>query len=228
MATVDDVQSAIAAVVDQDEDTSNISNDDYSLRLEYMNQRERKWAESGSWDVLYEEYNTLTSTSSGNVTVSLPTDFRKLASFPVITYDGSDTKAFPEIDPKDKERFSSSDRYIYLLGNEADGYNMIVHPGTSSGQMASGASIYIPIYKNPASLASPADTVTCPNPQYLIEGVIADVWEAREDARFQIKKAEANTILLNLLEQENTPSVADNDNEVKTVEQTKHSFRWGE
>jgi len=50
--TVDDVQSRVAAVVDQDEDTENISSTDYSLRLKYINRRERKWAEVGKWPSL--------------------------------------------------------------------------------------------------------------------------------------------------------------------------------
>jgi len=55
------------------------------------------WSETADWQVLYKEYHTLTSTISGNTSVSLPEDFRKIASYPEITYDGSTTKKFPEV-----------------------------------------------------------------------------------------------------------------------------------
>jgi len=227
MVTVDEIQSRIASVLDQDEDTDNISSNDYSLRLKYINKREQDWAEAGRWQCLYKEYHTLTSTNSGNTSIALPADFRDIASFPKITYDGSTTKEFPIIRGQEEGQYLSTDRYAKLLGNPHGGYYLKVNPGTSSGQLASGASIYIPFISVPTSLASPADIVTCPNANYLVTGVISDVWEAREDARFQGKRAEANQILINMLEREFTPSEASADDRVKTVEETKYSFRIG-
>ena len=81
-------------------------------------------------------------------------------------------------------------------------------------------------FSTPASLASPADIVTCPNPEYLVEGVIADIWEAQEDARFQAAKAQANITLSNMLEFEFTPSEAAYNRGVKTYEQ-RYGFKWG-
>lgn len=226
--TVDDIQARVAGVVDQDQDTSNISSSDYALRLNYINRRERVWAEVASWQCLYKEYNTLTSTISGNTSVSLPADFRKLASFPVITYDGVSTKEFPEIRGQEENQYTpTSDKYIKILGNPNAGYTMKVNPGVTSGQLASGASIYIPFYSFPTSLASPANSVTCPNPDYLIQGVVADIWEAREDARFQQAKVEANLILQNMLEKEFTHNEASAYDRVKTYEETRYAFRIG-
>jgi hypothetical protein len=104
---------------------------------------------------------------------------------------------------------------------------MVVNPGTTSGHLESGASIYVPYYAYPASLASPANQVSCPNPDYLVQGVIGDIWEAREDARFQQAKAEADMILKNMLEKEFTPNEASANDRVKTVEQTRYGFRLG-
>jgi hypothetical protein len=227
-ATVDDIQGRIAAVVDQDEDTSSISSDDYSLRLNYINRRERIWAEIGNWQCLYKEYHTLTSTNSGNTSISLPNDFRKLASFPEITYDGVQTSCFPEVRGQEESQYvPASEKYIKIMGDPRNGYTMKVNPGVSSGQLASGASIYVPYYSFPSSLASPANAVTCPNPEYLIQGVIADIWEAREDARFQGAKVEANLILQNMLEREFTPTEASAHDRIKTYEETRYSFRIG-
>lgn len=226
--TVDNVQSRIAGVVDQDQDTSNISTADYSLRLNYINRRERMWAETGKWDALTKEYNTLTSTISGNTSISLPADFRSLAIFPNITFDGANTKQFTEIRSQEEGNFNpGSDRYVKILGNPNAGYTMVVNSSNSNRQLVSGASIKALYFSVPVSLASPANVVTCPNPEYLVQGVIADVWEAQEDARFQAAKVEANLILQNMLEFEFTPSEAAYNRQVKTIDTRAYNFRWG-
>ena len=225
--TVDDLQSRVAGVVDQDQDTTNLSTDDYALRLNYINRRERAWADIYDWQCLYKEYNTKTSTSSGNTSISLPADFRKLASFPAITYDGVTTANFSEIRGQEEGQYNPvSSQYVKILGNPNSGYTMKVNPGTTDRQLISGASIYVSYYCNPASLASPTNVVTCPNPEYLIQGVVADIWEAREDARFQQAKVEANAILKNMLEREVTPTEAAAHSRVKTAEEIR-GFRLG-
>lgn len=225
--TVDTVQSRIAGVVDQDQDTTNISAADYALRLNYINRRERMWAEAGKWSALTKEFNSLTSTATGNTSVTLPDDFRSLAIYPTITYDGTNTEDFQEIRAQEENRFDPAvSKYVKISGNPNSGYSMVVNPGVASRQLASGASIKVVYFSIPTSLASPANVVTCPNPDYIVQGVIADVWEAQEDARFQAAKVEANLILQNMLEFEFTPSEAAYNRQVKTMEQ-RISFRWG-
>jgi len=176
----------------------------------------------------YKEYNCVASTSTGNTSVALPNDFRRIASSPKITYDGATTAVFDEIRPQEEARFDkSSERYVKILGNEHDGFTMVVNLATSTGLMTSGASIKLHYFSTPSAHASPANSVYCPNPDYLVQGVIADVWEAREDARFQQAKAEANLILQNMLEFEFTPSEAAYDRNVRSIDQSRHNFRWG-
>lgn len=226
MSTVDEIQSRVAAYIDQDEDSSSISSDDYSLRLEFINKRERQWSEVSRWDVLYKEFFTNTSTSSGNLTVALPADFRVEAGFPVAYIDGQEYE-LPVIAPTQERQYTSSQRYVKKLGNSQGGYNLIFHPGTSGGQLASGATVFVSYYSFPTSLSSPADVVMCPNPEYIVHGVIGDVWEANEDARFQLKQDEADRILQNMLEFEATPSEASTRDRVRPIEQTRYNYRWG-
>jgi hypothetical protein len=225
--TIDEVQSQIAAVLDQDEDTSSVSTDDYSLRLTYINRREKAWSEAGKWESLVKEYNTLTSTNSGNCSISLPSDFRTISSFPVIAYDGVNSSEFTQIRPQEESGFDSkSQKYVKILGNKNAGYTMVVNSANSDRQLSSGASIKVLYFSTPASHASPADVIYCPNPEYIVQGVVADIWEAQEDARFQGAKSEANIILSNMLEFENTPSEAAYNRQVRPVEQ-KYNYRWG-
>lgn len=228
MTTIDAIQGRVAGVVDQDQDTANIASTDYALRLSYINRREQMWAESGKWQALIKEFNTLTSTNTANTSVSLPADFRTLSSFPKITYDGVTTEEFPEIRPQEERQFDPvSSRYVKILGNPYTGYTMVVNPATTSKFLASGASIKVIYFSTPTSHASPANSTFCPNPEYLVQGVIADVWEAREDARYQAKQVEANLILQNMIEFENTPSEAAYNRQVKTIDSTRFAFRWG-
>jgi hypothetical protein len=225
---IDSVQSKIAGVIDQDQDVTAISTDDYALRLNYINRREQMWSEVAKWQALYTEYHTLTSTSTGNASLALPADFRTLSGFPEITYDGTNTKQFPLVKGQDEGQMNkTANRYVKILGNPADGYTMWVNSTNSGNHLVSGASIMVPYFKTPASLASPTNKVTCPNPDYLIQGTIADIWEALGDERYQQAKADANIILQNMLEAEFTPTVASYDDSVRTVEQTRYGFRWG-
>lgn len=226
MATnVTELQNRIASIVDQSPTAPTAGGDDWDLRLKYLNIAQGEWAESYPWQVLYKEFNSLTSQSTA--TISLPSDFRKLSSFPKITVDGTNTYEFPEIRPQEKEQYSGSDRYCYILGNPSDNYSLYVGAGTSSGQLSSGASVYIPYLAAPASLSSPTDVSMCPDPEFLIQRGIAFLWESREDARFPQAKADANKILARLLELESTHTDAAVYGSVRAIEETRANFKWG-
>src|SRR5258708_39804774 len=107
--TLDYLQSQVAALVDQNEATSAISSTDYSLRLNFINRSLTEWAESYDWDSMYKIYYGVISTSTGNTSIALPTNFRKLASFPLITYDGVNTKEFPQVLPIEDKQFNDTD-----------------------------------------------------------------------------------------------------------------------
>lgn len=221
--TVDDIQSRIAAIVDQDEITTNITSTDYSLRLKYINMALAEWGETYDWQVLFREYNTQTSTSTGNTSITLPTNFRKLASYPLITYDGVTAKEFPEALPQEGGRFSDTDLRIEIHGDMMNRYTMRVL-GTN---LVSGASIKVPFYASPQSVASPANVPEIPNPEFLVKRTIAYIWEAREDSRFPLLKQEAEKLLRNMIEYDNVFSEASTFDRVRTVEQNRYGFRLG-
>jgi hypothetical protein len=223
--TVDLIQSKIASILDQNPDTSDLSSEEYTLRLTYMNMALNEWAEMYDWQALYTEYNTQTSTSTGNASIALPSDFRKIASFPVITYDGANSFTFPETKPQNATQYNSNDKRVVLTGNPQDGYNMTVI-GTD---LVSGASIKVPYFRSVQSLASPADIPEIPNPDYLVKKTVAYWWEARDDTRSGQAKQEAERILGNLIDYENVFSPASDSTTVKTVEETRFgNLRWGE
>lgn len=221
--TVDEVQARIAAVVDQDQNTANISSTDYALRLKYMNMALHEWGEAFDWQSLYKEYNTQTSTSTGNASILLPTDFRKLASYPIITHSPSNTFAFPETRPQSASRYLNTDRRIEMLGNYGSNYVMRIYGVT----LSSGASIKVPYYSSPQSLATSSDIPSIPNADYLVRRSVSLVWEAREDSRFPQAKQDAETILRNLIEYENVFGEASTNDRVLTVDESRYNFRIG-
>jgi hypothetical protein len=234
--TVDEVQSQIASLADQDPLTADISSTDYALRLKFINMAMQEWQEAYDWQVLYDEYNLLVSTSTGNASIALPKNFRKLASFPQIVWDGQTTDRFPEVRPQEKAQFTltnrgntgsvgSPDRWVEIWGNLKGNYTMFVHAPT----LASGASVLVPYYKSFQSLASPMDVAEIPNPQYLTKRSLAYLWEVRQDDRFPEMKAESERILAQMIDYENVFGEASTNDRIKTLEQTRFGdFRWGE
>lgn len=221
--TLDSIQSEMAAYLDQDENVSNLDSTDYSLRKKYINMALTEWSEIGNWQTLYKEYDYLVPTSSANASITLPGNFRKLSSFPKIA-NGSDTALYPDTRPQTAGQYQDTEKRVEILGNPLDGYTMRVYGVT----LASGASIKVPYFRSPMSLASPANVAEVPNPDFLTKRAIAYVLEAREDARFPGMKEEADRILANMIDFENTFSEASADDRVKSVLETRYNFRMGE
>lgn len=222
--TLDNIQSQIAAIVDQDESTTNISSTDYSLRLKYINMSLNEWQETWNWQTLFNEYNSRISTSTGNASVALPSDFRKLAGPVLITWDGTTTDKFLETFPQEYYQYDASYKRVTILGNYQDNYVLRVYGAT----LVSGASVKVPYYMSAGSLASPANIAEIPNPEYLVKRTVAYLWEAREDPRFPLMKQEAEKILRNMIEYENIFGKGTPNDRVKTTDEANHSFRWGE
>ena len=221
--SLDEIQSRVGAAVDQDENTANLSTTDYSLRLKYINRALFEWSESWRWQVLYTEYYMNVSTASANASISLPSNFRKLSSYPQIVYDGTNTSLFPEVLPQEDGQYGSTDKRVWILGSPQAGYVLRV----LGASLSSGATVRVPYMRSPMSLVSPADLSDIPNPEFLVQRTIAQIWEAREDPRFPQAKAEAQLILQNMIEYENVFNNASTYDRAKTVEETKYNFRIG-
>lgn len=220
--TVDTIQSRIAAIIDGDNNTANINTTDYSLRLTYMNMALEEWQEAKDWQVLYKEHNVLVSTSTGNASIALPVNFRKLASYPVISNSASSTDLYPETRPQEAGRYEDDEKRVEILGNYQSNYVMRVYGVT----LNSGASVKIPYYATAGSLVS-GSVVPVPNPDYLVKRTLAYVYEAAEDPRFPQARLEAERILGSMIDYENVFSEASDSDRVKSYDE-RHKFRMGE
>lgn len=183
-----------------------------------------EWQEAYDWQALYTEYNVLVSAATGNASVALPTDFRKLASYPVISNAGS-TDLYPETRPQESGQYNETDKRVEIRGNPQDNYVLRIY-GTT---LSSGASVKVPYYMSIQSLVSPANIAEIPNSDYLVKRTLAYWLEVREDSRFPLMKQEAERILGQMIDYENTFGEGSASDRVKSVDETKHGdFRWGE
>lgn len=196
MATVSNVLTDIAAVIDQD--TADVSGTDLLVRVNLINQAQREWSEAYQWKDLRFRYAPSTVLSS--FSAALPTNFKKLMS-PV--YDVTQTSAndYIEINPSDRFLKDTTERYVYIQGSQAAGYSLRINPA-----LLSGVSLNLEYQAYPSSLATTLDTISCPNPQFLTYRVLSQILAARSDERFPQFKAYADEQLQNMVEEEITPS----------------------
>lgn len=196
MATLNTVLTDIAAIIDQD--TAAVTGTDLSVRVNLVNQAQREWAETYQWKDLQFKLNPsfgLSATSLG-----LPSNFKKLMS-PVYDIAKTSDNEYREITRADAFVKDSTDRYVTVNGNDADGRYLFINPA-----LISGASVVLTYQAYPSSVATLADTVTCPNPQFITNRVLSHIMAARSDERFPQFKAYADDQLSNLIEEESTLS----------------------
>ncbi len=219
MATVDQIQSEVASVIDGDPVTANISSGDYALRLKYMNMALSEWEGTYDWQCLYNEYNVLVSVATGNASIALPTDFRKPASKPFIA-----GKALTIIRGQENFQYQPTDQRVAFFGNPKLNYTLVVY-GTT---LASGASITVPYYRSAGSLATSSDVPSIPDAQYLTRRTIAFWYESHDDDRFLNAKLDAERILGNLIDYENVFAEGSSSERVHSVDEINNRFRLGD
>ena len=222
--TLNDLQSSVAAMVDQSTTTPTSGGSEWELRKSWINRAIEEFGQAYDWEVLRKtSFISVTGVSQGSLT--LPADFRKMARMPVYHSSGvSGGEEWSEIVPDEIGMYDSTEKYFYLLGDRANNFTMIWNPAT----IASGASLMITYFAFPTSVTSPADTVILENPEFLINRSIAYIFEARSDSRFPGFETRARDNLLQMISSQDNQSRAmgENDN-VKTREEKYWGFRIG-
>lgn len=224
--TVEQIMESIAATVNQEAVAPSGGSSEHSLWLKFINRSYFEWAEANDWEELRKQFLTTTAELSG-ATIPMPQDFRKIASSPRLhTANGlAEGEEYPDIPQEKRGLYSEHDKYVYMLGSQSEGYNLIFHPGS----LGSGASLEVWYYANVTSLASPSQVPLAANPDFLIDRTIAYVLEARSDPRFQEQEVKAREKLLQMAEQSSlmkfnsygTPQY------VETAPLAKRGFRVG-
>lgn len=195
--TVSEIMRKIAATVNQEATAPTAGSAEYNLWLEYINRGIHEWSEAYDWEALRKTYFP-TVTGQSQATITLPLDYKKLASAPKLQNAGDieGGKEYGDIRPEQRGEYTSVDKYVIEGGNPSSGYFLQFHPGT----LSSGASIEIQYFSMPTSLASPAEIPIIPDSQFLIDRTVAYIFEARSDPRFQQEETKARDRLLSMVE----------------------------
>lgn len=201
MATVTSILQSVGAKVDQD--TALPSGTELTVRVNYVQQSQQDWADAYPWDILRKTHTVTVLLSM--TSIGLPSNFERLLTPP---YDASLTAGnrYNQINVSDRFNKIATDKYSIVHGDSAEGKYLTINPG-----LPSGASLVFDYLSTPSSLATTSDTTICPSDRFLIERTTYYVLEARSDQRFPIVEARSNSLLEQLIEDENTPTGGENN-----------------
>lgn len=129
---------------------------------------------------------------ASSATVPLPSGFREFKISPQ-QWNGSTWTEFPEIDPVERYKKNSGDRYCYVLGNPAAGYNAIFN------NLAANATLSFTYQGFPSGMATLTDKCELSDPTYVVAKVESYVLQARGDDRFPYVDSIADRKLRNMI-----------------------------
>ena len=222
MWSVQDLQNQIASELDQSQVAPTAGGSDWNMRLNALNRSLFDWANSNDWESLKVVHNGIISTSTGNASYVLPGNFSKIDGFPRIVWDGITLNEFPVVDPSKNTQYADSEKFVNILGNDADGKVMFIH-----STLVSGASVQFTYWKSPMTLSGATQTTECPDPTFLLQRALYYIYKGAEDGRFPEAKVESDRILARMIENENSLGVANKDRNIPNELTEKWHFRIG-
>jgi hypothetical protein len=131
--------------------------------------------------------------TESNATFTLPTDFREFQTAPRVLTQQQTWEAYEQIDPQDIYSKSVNDKYFYVLGNPASGYNAVFNA------LEANCTLHITYQRYPSGLLTLTDICELPDPEYVTAKVESFVLQSRRDERFPVKDAEAERRLKNMV-----------------------------
>lgn len=174
-----------------DDEPPSSGDTDYTVRLSLLNKWIRYWEQEKGmyWDGLWTQGSiTSTGTSSYVLSSSGITNFRFPGGKLYVSRSGGGTYWIDIIKPEDIIlKKNDGIAYAYFLGDPANGYTLYFNPNSYP---ASGDTIYLPYYKVATQLSGAGDVTECPDPDYLVHGVVSDILSQEDpeeaDRNFQI------------------------------------------
>lgn len=230
---VDAILQAVHRSYQGDTDYPSSGDDDYSLRLGFLQDEVRSWGNQGSEENIEwkELFTTLTDAATGDKVAtandndySCPTDFVHLTSWVTIT-DGNNAKQYYEvIEPNrvvEKTKNDSSGNWCYITGNENDGYTLHINSPVAG-------TINYNYYKTPYIPTSGSHKPEMRRPYYIVHGILSKLFEldGRNDLvtfHEQKKKGISDSMLI-----ENELVPFGNSNVVGDLQNTTNGVAWGE
>lgn len=186
--TLQEILINSSAYLDQNIDLP--TGDDLDTRKNYANQRVREWEKAYKHKVLKTKYIFTASTLAS---ITMPSNFSSMAGDPQELLDGNNNwQSHAEVDPS--YIYDQTDNnFCYLMGSEYQGFNLIFN------NLSVGATMSVDYYRTAATLATLTDICEVPDGNYVTQGVIASVLQARGDDRFPIVESKTQQLLLGMI-----------------------------
>lgn len=156
------------------------------------------YANQAIWDASataqLKEFQKIYTVDPGTLaSISLPNNFRELMGpvhqqLPSGKYD-----PFEEIYPSERFAKESGDKYVYILGNPAEGYTAVFN------NLTANCTLSFDYQRFPSGLLTLTDVCELSDPTYVTSKVEAYVLESRNNERFPTKNAEAGVKLQNMI-----------------------------
>lgn len=187
-------QILIDANATLDLDASLPTGTELTTRANYANQAVFDASATGQLSEFKMEYTASVSASS-IATLPLPGNFRELQEDPQISDSSGGWSVYKGIEAENKYSYSTGDRYAYVLGNPASGYNLIVN-----NIIAGNLSVVYQRY--PSGLATLSNVCELSDPQYIVRKIESYVLYSRSDDRFPIAEQKSEQVLSNMMGRE--------------------------
>ncbi len=190
MKTLAQILVDVNAVMDLD--ASQPNGDELSTRSNYADQIVWDVSATGQLSEFKREYLTTCSTLA---TLSLPTDFREPMQNPRLYLNGG-WEEWDLIEVEQKYDRPSTDRYCYVMGDPAGGYNMIFNAIEPTDQLS------VIYQRYPSGLLTLTDKCELSDPQVVVKGVQSYVLYSRSDDRFPTADSRYQQSLANMMGRE--------------------------
>jgi hypothetical protein len=187
--TLLDILISANAVLDLD--ASQPTGTEQTTRANYANQAVWDASATGQLSEFKKEFLTTTSTLA---TIPLPTDFREFQDWPHIATNGG-WQGYEPINVEDKYD-RSSDYVCWVLGNPAEGYNLVLN------NVIASATVSVIYQRYPSGLLTLTDECELSDPQYVTRKIESYVLYSRSDDRFNIAEGRAQQTLANMMGRE--------------------------
>ena len=167
-----------------DQSTSIPTGDDFNIRLNFANQRIREWENSYRFSELKTKYTIGATLAS----IPLPSNFSAIAGNPKELLDSNNNwQEYTQVDPS------------YIYDQQDPHFSYILNDTIIFNNLSSGATISIDYFRSAATLATLTDVCEVPDGNYVVNGIIASVLQARNDDRFPVVESKTQNLLMGMI-----------------------------
>lgn len=179
--------------------------DELATRINYINQAVFDASAIAQLSEFKREYVV----SATGATVSLPSNFREVQENPRFLDSSGNWQEYEVIEAEGKYQKNVNDRYVYIMGDPASGYNMYVN------SLITGATLSLIYQRYPSGMATYSHVCELSDPQYVVRKVESYVLYSRSDDRFVIAEQRAEKQLANMTGREMKGTTGSRDTKMK-------------